>query len=475
MSTGIIDKYLDETNLTSIYNTVKDQCTEEQFPRYLTEAFDAIQEAFLNTNTFDNSTSEAEAVATLNTATADLIRTLIAKDGPTSAGEAILRAENDIWQRQSFDPRRLVEKPTDTSGILYRPLEHEDTHASNALQVNTTPTETVPSNTTDDPTLLANNQPSSKKPLPPHTVEHTRQQVFDHIPYESRNNVAFSRRIPYTYMLDSRDRNTDKFTAPNDYYVDTFEVFRNVTSVGLMAAVIPNTTYNIYEGINRIHFEETNGTELVAEIAPGNYDNTTIAAAIKTALEATVGANSTYTVTLDTSTLKLTIVSNLAGGGGVFNLNFAGLAVKKGFDGTNVAYNQGSIGPFLGYAPVDLSGSNTYTGTGVVNLNTLPYFLLFIDNLEKYESTTVPSKAFCQILRNSLGTEGGSNTTSGQPYTLHTHRAFLNIKHFSPPLAKLDRLKIRLTDYYGNVLDFNGADHSLLLEITTVEDIDRKI
>lgn len=475
----VINKYLQPNNISEIHRVVKTQtqCTDDQFKKYLVEAFDAVHKSIVDTgkiNEYAKNTSDTQALEIINEVTVDIIKELVDRDGPgSSRGEAIMRATNDVWQRQDFNPRLLIEsneyqESSTNTGTTHRPLEYHDKHATTSLEYNQ---EEQPSINN----ILANNEASSKKPLPSKVVHHTRQSVFDHIPYESRNNIAYSRHIPYTYMLDSRDRNTDSFPDPNDYYVDTYDVFRNVTSVGLMAAVIPNTVYNIYDGINQIHFEETNGVELIGVIEPGNYDNTTITTAVKNALENTVGANSGYTVTIDTATDKMTIVSDLLGGGGVFNLNFAGDAVKKGIDGTNVSYQQGSVGPYIGFAPTDLSGVNTYTGTGVVNLNTLPYMLLFIDNLEKYESTTEPHRAFCQILRNSLGTEGGSNTTSGQPYTLHTHRSFINVKHFSPPLAKLDRLKIRLTDYYGNVLNFNGADHSLLLEISVIEDIDRKI
>lgn len=68
-----------------------------------------------------------------------------------------------------------------------------------------------------------------------------------------------------------------------------------------------------------IIFRESVGVNLTATIAEANYTSTTsFLAAIKTALEAT--GDSTYTVTQDATTKKITIASNGAGGGGIFQL-----------------------------------------------------------------------------------------------------------------------------------------------------------
>lgn len=68
-----------------------------------------------------------------------------------------------------------------------------------------------------------------------------------------------------------------------------------------------------------IVFQETNSVNLTANIAEDDYDNISdFLFAIKDALEA-VGA-STYTVTQDSVTKKITIESNGLGGGGIFKL-----------------------------------------------------------------------------------------------------------------------------------------------------------
>jgi len=94
--------------------------------------------------------------------------------------------------------------------------------------------------------------------------------------------------------------------------------------------------WDLSSGTFRMVFRETIGVDLTATVTNDEYTSTaTFLAAIKTALEA-AGA-STYTVSQDTSTKKIKIVSDGSGGGGIFQLiltdaNSALLAGVIGFD-----------------------------------------------------------------------------------------------------------------------------------------------
>lgn len=81
-----------------------------------------------------------------------------------------------------------------------------------------------------------------------------------------------------------------------------------------------NGYFNVTSSNNQIVLRETIGVDLTATIAVAEYTSTTsFATAVKTALEA-VGS-STYTVTIASADgFKVKIVSNGAGGGGVFHL-----------------------------------------------------------------------------------------------------------------------------------------------------------
>lgn len=97
-----------------------------------------------------------------------------------------------------------------------------------------------------------------------------------------------------------------------------------------------NGYWNIESGSNTIVFRESVGVDLTATVTAAEYSSTTtFIAAIKSALD-TAGA-STYTVSVDASTKKLKVVSDGAGGGGIFQImwtdaNSASMAGIMGFD-----------------------------------------------------------------------------------------------------------------------------------------------
>jgi hypothetical protein len=108
-------------------------------------------------------------------------------------------------------------------------------------------------------------------------------------------------------------------------------------------------TFLIEAGVNdKIDFEETGATPLVATLTAGTYNADTLAAEIETQLEAS-GA-SDYTVTYSDSTNKFTLTSDGAGGAGLFRLFWSTGANQ----GTSVAND---IGFFPG---ADDVGALTY-------------------------------------------------------------------------------------------------------------------
>jgi len=99
----------------------------------------------------------------------------------------------------------------------------------------------------------------------------------------------------FDVIIDSRDRNTDKYTEPNEYVLDLEREMYNIISLELISAEIPNSEYIINSDNNLLHFEESNGTSIISTIPIGNYTLATLAAAIQTQMNNDGG--STYTVT----------------------------------------------------------------------------------------------------------------------------------------------------------------------------------
>lgn len=120
-----------------------------------------------------------------------------------------------------------------------------------------------------------------------------------------------------------------------------------------------NGYWSVSAPANTIVFRESIGVDLTATIAVANYaSDTTFLAAIKTALDA-AGA-STYTVSRDTSTGHIKIISDGLGGGGIFSLMWTS---ATGF-GTIIGFNTAA----------DDTGALTYTAD-LLRIHTEEHFI----------------------------------------------------------------------------------------------------
>lgn len=118
------------------------------------------------------------------------------------------------------------------------------------------------------------------------------------------------------------------------------------TNVGIYSSNIRNRPwrtagfFKVESGSNTLIFRESVGVDLTATITAGEYTTRALyLAAVKTALDA-AGA-STYTVSIDATTNLTKIVSNGAGGGGIFQLRLTDSlsAVQAGFLGFDTSAN----------------------------------------------------------------------------------------------------------------------------------------
>ncbi len=273
------------------------------------------------------------------------------------------------------------------------------------------------------------------------------------IPKTSRNLVPDSERIPHILPIDSRDRNHDTYENENDYRVDIPDL-KEVVSIELISAEIPNTSYIINENNNELHFDEGGG-ELVAIIPVGNYTPNDLAAEIKTQMDA--AGTKIYTVIVDLVTEKYTISST-----DIFELLFSGGTEIFINDTTRSIYKANSIGPVIGFRRIDLSGSDTYEGQNRFNLNLPKYILIHILELDNLEShTSDVNKAFAKIIL---------DVESGEVKYFKVNDDYPMIKYFSPPLGKLSTLSIQFKTYDGNFYNFNGHENSLMFRIITKDE-----
>lgn len=398
-------------------------------------------------------------------------------------------------------------------------------------------------------------------------------------------------------IIDSRDRNTDKYPDTNNFTVDLEEDLYSIISIELISAEIPNVEYIINNDNNLLHFEETMGTTLTATIPIGNYTLSELATELQTQLIA-IGS-STYTVsesdyqritetftsnssritsnaadpylifdadvdtswtsstlpgyfiydlqteqvinkyrfictdstgrpvswTLDVSndkttwttidtrssesinqfvyatytiaanafvgryvrfnitdssnltnvhiseleyfksvTNKITIISDLTGGGGIFNLLFQGRDINIGHlgNGTKTLVKENSIGELIGFSPTNFTGFSNYTSENQIILDRERKVFLYLHNLDNIHTLNdYESNRFVQL---TLESEKGEysyfkNTNS---WTDSYKNEFI---YFTDKPISLKKLKIEFKKYNGNYYNFYGININLHLRI----------
>ena len=128
--------------------------------------------------------------------------------------------------------------------------------------------------------------------------------------------------IPDIEVICSEDRNFTLYPDPNNYIIPLKNTYKNITSITLFSAGIPNSSYVIDNRNNLIYFRESFCKLLIAEVKNGDYvESDDLIMELENALN-NAGGESTYTVTFDSVTNKLTFISDLSGGDHIFSLEF---------------------------------------------------------------------------------------------------------------------------------------------------------
>lgn len=290
--------------------------------------------------------------------------------------------------------------------------------------------------------------------------------------------------IPAVLVIDSRDRNSDVYPDPNKYTIKLDPPYKQVTSVELVTADIPNSGYVIEESHNLIYFQETAaqvsaGTYTTAEVPVGNRSISNIADQIASVMTAASTTGSTYTCTVNDYTNLVTITQSVAGTASVFNLLFEGLRTKTdppSFKDSNgdycgaykTLYKTRSIGPIIGFKREDYSGSTTYTGTYAYNLKVDKYIIIYINkshgemDFGRIDAVNDNVKgSFCVVPLDS----SVNNFEYAKNYNTCDNDRY--IKYFTQPVPEINQLDIEFRDSEGNLFNFNGHDHTLIFQFTS--------
>lgn len=250
----------------------------------------------------------------------------------------------------------------------------------------------------------------------------------------------------YLY-IDSRNRLSGQFG--NSYSVWTSDIIRNIKSVDLVCARIPNTIYNIPNGSNVFQINST-----PINISPGFYSVSSLVNDLSFQSNLVTAG---LTISYLQSEGKL-IFSNAASfslvtqNGTQFGLPTNSVISSQLGTFANAMFNSSFTGRYF------VKSSN------VIDLTTTDFVFLDIEQLR--DSNMLDSTSISGSGGNVRRTFGPIplNVVSGGVKTFTENTDFKLRVEFTPPITSIERINLVWRNSTGNIINFNGfEDNSILL------------
>jgi len=230
--------------------------------------------------------------------------------------------------------------------------------------------------------------------------------------------------------INSQDRVAGSLSSSNFTVYSSAHEFSG--TYALARAVIPVSFYTVNNSNNSVYFTE-NSNEVVATIANGFYTDTTLAAAVATAMTTASSGTNTYTTTLSQTTEKMVVTASTT----TFEFTF----------GTNTLNSANQV---MGFSATDTALAASHTSDNIIDLAQSLCFNIVINDLN--ELCTTGNSSAC-----TFAVPIDQNSQGIVIYTPHRQQQTI---HFWQPTKCL---QVRLTDDQSRTLDLNGLDWMLIL------------
>jgi len=300
--------------------------------------------------------------------------------------------------------------------------------------------------------------------------------------YYEADNIKFTDTLDNVasqlILVDSSARNWDK-EASNDYTIYLNDKLQYVHSIELLDGRVPASGYIITEHNNTLHFQEDSETLVYAAIPPGNYDVKDLLRKLAEEMHHASPNHREYHFKFNSRTNKVTISSEhrftlifaegteVVGDRGFIETltvnQFTGRKELQKVETSNSRnrYIANSIGRILGFYSINLEGSHDYTGQMVYNLRPQQYLAIFIntENHDDFKNVIAPSP--------DNGADGAFAVIGLCEASYVVNQVVDNaryLKNFNPPIH-FSKIRVQFRTMDGQLYDFNGQDHYLLLEV----------
>jgi hypothetical protein len=347
-----------------------------------------------------------------------------------------LLAENDAEARKEFEPNAkelfIEHREYEDDVDVHQTHEHTELEDQEAFQQH------------------AGSRHEAGAPAP--LQKHPGVNMLDH---------SYKSKYVKTHIIniDSRFRD-DLTTLSSDFHYRLPNPIKNAASLRISSLEIPNTWYTIScTRYNNGHFYVTyfDGTSTPEPIEfkfeDGNYeDSNTFVEILQTRFDEVYAPAGTFTVILNVTNGKVTISLTNPTPTQKFTLDFTAPNTHRPF--------QNGMGHHIGFRKMIYSDKQSYTADAILNMVETPYVFVSVGDYTIVEHKTFDGKlkAFAKVIvdvpKNSYIFDNGSNTVTKE--------------HVFQQPTNIVSMKIRVFNLYEDILDLNGFEFSLTVEIDEI-------
>lgn len=310
-----------------------------------------------------------------------------------------------------------------------------------------------------------------------------------------RINPINTRVITKCVNIDTRFRETINTTQSSDFTVQLTSKFHKVVSMELTALEMPLNFYGISEYNNnnfiyiKINFNDpelTDGStvdvERVFVIPDGNYNPNDLIETINNVISPTDDEDNLLEPDIIFSYIRFTLdlTSDGSGSGKVTlgpvgtqsqTINSITLDFTRDLEGKpcNVPINK-RIGSNLGFIKPIYENNLFYTGESIIETNNHRYIYLSVDDFNKNSNSPFISIFNQSILNDDILAR---ISIKGTHFNMLLDNEMSIVSeprvYFGP--VDIQRLRIRLFDEYGRIIQMNNTNFSFCLKIKTMYDL----
>jgi hypothetical protein len=268
--------------------------------------------------------------------------------------------------------------------------------------------------------------------------------------------------------VNSRDRNLRSYPKPGQFRWRFQRPMKDVKSIQLVGGTIPTRIYNINTGWNKFTFLQASVLYTVS-LTPGRYTMTTLASELQTQLNAIapMGGNQ-YTAIFSSITDQLQVTRT--SGSDPFAFLFSSGVYVDQYDINSVLIMMNSPAQILGFLTADYTN-----GSGSVITSPNPAQVDFLMS-RVYLHINGDNAQDIHTIERSVGRDGPFciiyMDENDKSYKFFDKLTFVPVYLSAPAsISRMTTLDISLRDEFNRVINLNGRDFTLLLELVVSEEL----